>query len=824
MNPKHFGAFISGLAVHDERVALTIRPFLKIERTSYKQLRLNSYRMARYLQAAGLVASDRILIIAANSPQWVTLFLGAQLIGATIVSVDARNNLVTTTTFIKQTKPKLIFRGRHVLAELDDEQDTLILEDLAELLANSPATPIKHHLTGEETAVIVFTSGTTAAPKGVVLTQHNVLANVAGVQKALKIQARWRFLSVLPLSHMYELTGGCLVPLASGSSIYYLARVTPLAIARGLREYHITTILTVPQLLGIFLQRIRQTAAAEGQAKALDVAFKIAPKLPFRLRRTLFKKVHQGLGGKLELVVTGSAPIPVEVSKAWENMGVRAVQGYGLTETAPILTVNGITERQLDSQGRVLSNIKLRIGEGNEIQAKGPSVFREYYQNPTATAEAFTEDGWFKTGDIGRIDNGWLRIQGRAKFAIVLSSGLKVFPEDVEIVLDKQEGLTESCVVGRKGTQGEEVVAVIISDKKDAEVEAAISATNAKLEGFQHITDWIRYSETDFPRTRLLKVDRKAIIAWVEQHDQGKAVAAEVHQVAGDKIVEIIRLALDKPRLSAKDTDVLADIGLDSLKRLSVVSLIEEQLNIAVPESHITQHTTVQQLRKLVDTGSPAESSKPRPSWPYKPTVHFWGNLTRNTIIRAGVRFWVKSEVFGSENLHGLKTPAIFIFNHVDGFDGPVLYQSLPLHIRNNLATAVADDVMTGWKNILPPIIRFNFSGFNFARKEPYGPSLEYVASLVDQGWNIAIAPEGHISHTGKLEPFKTGIGLLAVELGIPVVPVKTRGLFRTVPLSKKWPQKHSQISVSIGQPLTFSKHDNYVQVTKQLHDALEEL
>jgi long-chain acyl-CoA synthetase len=825
MSYRHFGDFVEHFARFDDRLALTIRPFIKIERTTYKELQKRVYQTAHYLSAKGIGSGDRLMIIGPNSPQWVEVFLGAQLLGVAVVPVDARSNLETTLSYAKQTKPTLVFRSTYLLPELDTHVETNLLEELDEHISTYAPLAPTHQPRGNETALIVFTSGTTADPKGVVLSQANVLANVEGVQQALTISPDWRFLSVLPLSHMYELTGGCLVELSSGASIFYLPRVTPLAIARGLQDYHITTILTVPQLLTLFLQRIRQTAVARGQGKTLAILLMLAPAVPFSGRRILFHRVHKKLGGRLDIVVTGGAPIPIEVATTWERMGVRMVQGYGLTETAPVLTFNRPDNRRLDSLGQALDSVRLRINkEDGEIQAKGPSVFNQYWHNEPATRAAFTPDGWFKTGDIGLLRDGWLQIQGRAKFAIVLSSGLKVFPEDIELVADKDPTLKAICIVGVKQTDGEAVHAVIISDGSDAQVSKTISEINAQLESFQHISDWKRWPEPDFPRTRLLKIDRKRVQIWANaqtasEHD----VPTDTPTPENDPLIDIIRLVLEKPRARIKETDRLADIGLDSLRRLSVVSLIEEQLSVTIAETQITQATTLAHLRKLITQGSPAEPPMHRATWPFWPWVRTLGTAIRETLARGLLRIWVRQRTEGNRQLADLTGPALYIFNHVDDFDVPVVYQGLPWRIRKRLAVAQADDVQRGHK-ILAFVSRFGYAAFSFARSEPFMPSLEYVGQLIDQGWNVALAPEGRLSTDGTLLPFKSGIGLLAVELGVPVVPIKTVGLSGTVPIHAKWPKKHSKVTVRIGKPVYFARGTDYDEATKQLHRDMEEL
>ncbi len=822
MSQKHFAAYIENFASFDKRLALTIRPFLKIERLDYKTLQKRVYQTAHYLSAEGLRSGDRVMVVADNSPEWIELFLGCQLIGTTLVPVDANNSFTTVVRFVKETEPKVIFRSARLHPELRKYANTYILDDLHEAIDDYPHKAPKYKLDGNEIAVIIFTSGTTADPKGVALTQKNLLTNIYGIQQRITINADWRLLSVLPLSHAYELTGSLAV-LSKGASIFYMPRVTPPAIARALQDYRITTILAIPQLLILLLERIRQAAAEEGKSHALAAASKVAILLPLSLRRLLFRSVHSRLGGHLELIVTGGASIPIEVATAWERMGVKMIQGYGLTETSPILTVNSLKERRLDSPGKPLDNVMLRIGEDNEIQAKGPNVFNGYWHNPSATQAAFTADGWFRTGDVGRLQNDWLHIQGRLKFAIVLRSGLKVFPEDIEAVTAKHPAFRAVCVVGVVQPDGESVVAVVISDKSDKQITEDIAEVNAQLESFQHIAAWRRWPDSDFPRTRLLKIDRKKVQDWANEPSKVKQAGPETGPTDKDSLINLIQLSLGETKSPIKETDKLADIGLDSLRRLTLVALIEERLGIIVAEEHVTATATVSDVRALLGQGSPAEPQKGLPAWPFQRVVRLIGNLIRDTVIRVIVNIWVDLDVEGRERLQGLTLPVIFIFNHTDDFDAPVVFQAIPRHIRNHVTVAMADDVIREHR-VLAFIARLCFAAFNFSRTEPYMPSLAYLSQFIDQGWSVVLSPEGRISTIDGLQSFKSGIGLLAVELGVPIVPIKTVGLRGTVPLHAKWPKKHSRVTVHIGQPITFGPHEDYNAATEKLHHIMEML
>lgn len=817
----NFQDFVASFSEYGDLLAIHSKPFIKEYFVTYAQLQANVYRAANYLHSIDLNKGDRLMIIASNSPEWVELFMAAQIIGVIAVSVDARSDLKSVEGYIKQTTPKVVFKSSYLLPELKDKYTVHNIEEVTELIKSCAVNKPTTKLSDDTDSIIVFTSGTTASPKGVLLSQRNILTNAHDAISTIAITSSWRLLSVLPLSHMYELTGGCLSVLAAGASIYYLEQVTPRAIASSLKDYKITTMLAIPELLSLFLDRIWQTAEANGQLKVLKSALVIAPLLPFRMRRMLFYSVHHQLGGRLNLIVTGGAPIPIDISKTWEKIGIHTLEGYGLTETSPILTLNPLEDNRVGTQGKPLPSVRLRINqEDNEVQTKGSNIFAGYWNNPKATKEAFTDDHWFKTGDTGKIVNGYLKIQGRLKFAIVLSSGLKVFPEDVELLTAKSTKLKECCIVGLHKPGGEEVQAVIISELNDKQVDEEIDKINEELQPFQAIRSWRRWREQDFPRTRLLKVDRAKVWKWANDQLGSKDNS---EKSSSDQIINLISRTTNVSPSSIKETDRLTDIGLDSLRRLSLVSLIEEILGISVSEELINQKTTVAQLRRLIQSGETAETKPINPKWPYRRFIRMIGNGLRDSLVSLILRYWVKLSVEGRDNIKSTDCPMLIIFNHTDNFDGPIVTRSMPSFVRRRLAFAVAADVMDEHK-VLALVARLFYGGFRFSRKEPYMPSLEYVGFMTARGWNIAISPEGRISTDGKVHEFKNGIGLLAAELGVPIVIVKTFGLYGTVPLHINWPQKRSKAIVRISQPITFNINISYEEITKLLHDKMVEL
>jgi long-chain acyl-CoA synthetase len=820
---RDFSQYVADLERVGSHVALRSRRFVAIERLTHHQLAQRAYQTARYLADQGVARGDRVMVVAPNAPQWITLVLGTQLLGAILVPVDVASTTATLDRALAQTEPRLIFTAPPAPSP-SVAVATRPLDDLDHLVAAYPTTPLDERPTNmtDWPGLIVFTSGTTAAPKGVVLTQGNVLANIDGILERIEVQPTWRFLSVLPLSHMYEFTG-TLAALSRGASVAHLARVTPSTIAEGLVDYEVTAMLAMPQLLTLMLRAVRQQAERRHVARPLALALRAGPHLAPRARRALFSPVLHQLGDHLDLVVTGGAPIPLDVAAAWEAMGVRLVQGYGLTETSPILTCNPLDGRRQDSPGRALANVALRLGEDDEVQARGPSVFSEYWRDPDATRAAFTSDGWFRTGDVGRLDDGWLSIVGRLKFAIVRASGLKVFPEDVEAVAEHDTRVRELCVVGVRDEHGEHVEAVVLGDTPDEVVNDVVASVNAQLASFQHIDHWRRWPGDDFPRTRLLKVDRRAVQDWANAGSAPPALDTDRAPLTADPVARAIRLSLDDPAAAVRDDDRLSDLGLDSLLRLNVVSLLEEELGLTLSDESVTESTTVAQLRDLVDQGESVEGVAREPTWTYRPAVRHLGDALRDHVIARLVGHWVSQDVVGLEHLADLDGPAIFIFNHTDDFDAPVIYRALPPSIRRRLAVATAADVMANHR-LLAFIARLCFAGFAFARQEPYLRSLEYVGRMIDRGWNVLIAPEGRLSTTGELQDFKSGIGLLAANLGVPIVPLKTVGLAGTVPLHAKWPRRHSHVVVRIGVAQRVEPTQDYDAVTAMLHQTMSDL
>jgi long-chain acyl-CoA synthetase len=383
-------------------------------------------------------------------------------------------------------------------------------------LPETAATIRDDSLVPGDIAALMFTSGTTGNPKGVILTHANILANVESVDLAVPNISDFRLVSLLPLSHMFEQTVGLLLALKRGSSVYYIASLLPATIFDALKEQQATAMLLVPAALQLFMSSIEREVAKQGKAKQWDLLQRVAPYLPTFVRRFLFRAVHERLGGHLQFVVSGGAPIAPELVKKWETLGIAVIQGYGATEASPVISCTTMGNRNPFTVGKALRDVEIKIAEDGEVWIKGPNVTSGYWRSPEATEQAF-ENGWYKTGDLGQFEtNGHLRLIGRKKDMIALANGQNVYPEDVERVIKGVPGVTDVVVLGMPAEEGATVHAALICSKDVTNHDDIIRQANKRLSPHQYVKSFTVWPETDFPRTHTLKVKKHEVLKTLQ--------------------------------------------------------------------------------------------------------------------------------------------------------------------------------------------------------------------------------------------------------------------------------------------------------------------
>ena len=544
------------------RDALLFRPGFRYRRWSYADIWEGAGRIAAMLQQRGLSRGDRALIWGPNCPQWVLALFGCLRAGVIVVPIDLRSPREFVENVASRVDARLSFVSRVTpgyhrelgVPEID-------FEDLEALSEDMPApTPVD--IGPDDLAEVMFTSGTTGDPKGVMLTHRNITANMASVVQVAPGKGSDRLMSILPLSHMLEQMGGLLVPMTAGANITYPAARQATVLFRTMKERRVTTMVLVPQLLDLFMKGIEREVRRQGKEVLWAKLMKVAALAPFPVRRVLFRQVHKKLGGRLSFIFAGGAPLDPDLGAKWNLLGVDVVQGYGATETSPVITCHSQDSPRYDSPGPPVPGVEVKIAGDGEVLVRGENVTQGYWNAPEATASSF-EDGWYKTGDQGEFDEeGCLHLKGRKKDMIVLGSGLNVYPEDIEAMLVKHDAVEDAAVVGLPRQSGPEVhAALIVPDA--ARAPDAVAWANGRLAEHQRVRGFTVWPDEDFPRTHTLKV-KKALLTDVLLSEDGAESDSPARQPAqeGPSLEGLIAEIAEIPVAQVADDKTLdGDLG-----------------------------------------------------------------------------------------------------------------------------------------------------------------------------------------------------------------------------------------------------------------------
>ena len=524
------------VAANGDKTALSLRLDDGSTTTwSYRELDRRSRIAAWRLRAIGLEAGDRLLTWSPSTPELPATYFGAMRAGLILVPLDLRMSSAAVEGIVEASGAGhlIIGTGRDApdprearlerfptttVDALAAEPDDTFPPDWEARLEAWPAPD------QADVFELVFTSGTTGTPKGVMLSHHTVMASIESFHRIIPPMEH-RIVSLLPLSHLLEQAVGLFYALSVGADILYVRSRNPRVIFDALRDHQVTSMVVVPQVLDLFWNAIEREVAKRGRETSFTRLRAIARHLPMGLRRRLFGSVHAQLGGHFRLFLSAGAFLPPALQQGWEDLGVVVMQGYGATETGTGSSTR-LDDHGLGTVGRPPEGVEMRITDDGEIQFRGPMVFRGYWNNPTATAEAFTPDGWYRTGDIGHLDPaGRLILSGRIKDIIVLPNGFNIYPEDIEnalriagvrdsVILETQPGRIEAVVLGSAagvpGAIGEGGPTAV-----RARLDAAVKAANATLGPNQRIAGWRLWPEEDFPRTHTFKIKRAQVRAWV---------------------------------------------------------------------------------------------------------------------------------------------------------------------------------------------------------------------------------------------------------------------------------------------------------------------
>jgi long-chain acyl-CoA synthetase len=814
-------------ARHRDLPAFIIKPAFRTKVWTYGDLADLVPRVATVLCEAGIGRGDRVILWGPNRPEWCIAFLAALHAGAIPVPLNVRD--------LPEFAQRVAQRTRAVAAVVSTftrvgagamALPILIMEELPDRARDAQPLP-RAELRPEDLAEIVFTSGTTGDPKGAMLTHRNILSNALSAKGVFPVGPKTRHVSVAPLSHMMEQLAGLLVVLLAGASVVYPTSRQPSAVARTFREFKGTITLVSPQIVRNILAAIERRAQAAGRQGLFERLQRIGPRLPMGLRPLLFFTVHRAFGGRLRYIVTGSAPLEPAVGERFQNMGIQVLEGYGMTECSPAVTFNRPGQQKLGSVGTPLPGIEVRVADDGEVLVRGPNVFAGYWENEEAT-RAVLRDGWYHTGDIGEMDaDGYLSIRGRKKDMIVLADGQKVHPDDVESVLARDPRVKDSAVVGlRPSGQDVQVHAALLLHDPNA-AAAVVREANTQLADREQIRGSTVWPDEDFPRTHLLKVKRGAVLDRLQQMAAGSrpAPAAEgTAPAAGGQIESLIARVSSVPAGTIRpDSRLGSDLGLDSLTRVELLGVIEEELGAYIDDAALDPETTVAQLSELVERTKGTKPEADTYSWPLHPLVRSVGLIAQHLLVWPFIRIFYKVKVTGEEKLARLRGPVLFTPNHHLHYDNGIILLSIPLRWRWQLAVAAAADSV--YANPLNGIFSSILANaFPIAREGAIRRSLERLGARLDRKFSVLIYPEGKLTVGGPIQPFKSGTGLIAVEGGTPVVPMKLKINRMSSVLDRLGSTPRGDVEVVFGDPLYFSATTDPTEATQRIQTAVAAL
>jgi len=798
---------------------------------SYEEVGRAARAFAAKLAAAGFTKGDKVVFWGENRPEWVAAYWGCLLAGVIVVPIDYRSSPDFVVKVRGLVDARLILIGDDV-ARLPQGHSFQHVWPFADFdwraEARQPDVPVSR----DDITQIIFTSGATAEPKGVIIRHRNILANIVPVEREVMKYRKYarpfhplRFLNLLPLSHMFGQSMATSIPPMLRGTVIFTRSFNPHDVIRLIRTRRVSVLVCVPKMLDVLREHIVRAFPEAGDPPPPGIS------IPGRWWK--YRRVHSAFGLKFWAFVVGAAPLPPDVEEFWRGLGFAVVQGYGLTETAPIVTLNHPFKTSKGSVGTAIPGVEIRIAEDGEILVRGENVTSGYWVAGAGaeTDGVFDSEGWLHTGDIGERDaQGRLFIKGRKKEMIVTPDGLNVFPEDVERVLDEQPGVRESAVVGAVDGAQERVHAVLVVEE-GTDVEAVVRAANARLQDHQRIRTWSVWPGTELPRTEgTRKLKRRAIRDWV------RAGASPAAAQDGDSIEALLARFAHGRAVSSKTT--LDELGLSSLERVELMVALEDRFQTRLDEGRFSQVTSVADLKRLVDTPPVEAVDEPVefPSWNRSWPVSLMRRLSQATWIVPLTRLFAYTRVQGREHLRHLEGPVVFASNHQSHMDVPVILSALPGRWRAHVAPAMAKEFFKAhffpaehtWREWFTNSLNYYLAAFFFnafplpQREAGARQTLQYIGELTGEGWSILIFPEGMRSPTGQMKPFRGGIGMIGSRLDLPVVPVRIDDVDRLMPVGSRF-VKPGRVRVAFGAPIRL-RGDDYAALAKQVENAVRSL
>ncbi len=817
-------------------------------RCTYGALMRAAAHFASELEARGIGKGDRVLLWGENSSAWVAAFLGCLLRGAVAVPMDAIAEKSFAQRVARQAGVRLAVTGRG-LPSSGLAESTICLDDIARAddgrhPEDLPPSQISSPAIGRDDLVeIVFTSGTTAEPRGVALTHGNLLANLEPIEREIRRYGRakrilhpLRLLDLLPLSHVFGQLMGIFLPQILGATAIFLDTLNPSEVIRAIHDERVSVLSTVPRLVESLRDQIERDLEARGRLGKFQRDFQAAEGEHFLKRWWRFRAIRRRFGWKFLAVISGGAALPAAAEKFWSRLGYAVIQGYGLTETASLISLNHPFRLERGSIGKALPGLEMKLAEDGEILVRGESVAAGYWRD-AGVVTVLDANGWFHTGDLGNRDaNGNLYFKGRRKSVIVTPEGMNVHPEDLEAELRKEPSVRDCAVVGLDRDGNAEPCAVLLLRDPPAgggDAATIVERANQRLAPFQRMRHWMVWPGKDFPRTPSQKPALARIREAVEAQLGARTRVANSSAPASSVLGDILR------RISQGRAvpDEASKLELTSIERVELLSALEDRYQVDLSEAEFSRAETTQEIERLIGQPPARAPAFHYPRWPQSWPLRViraavWHLLARPAMLLLG---WPRIE--GRENLRGLRGPALVIANHVTYFDPAYVLEALPARFRRRLAVAMDGELLESMRH--PPLGTAFFAGlanraaywlivslfnvFPLPQHSGYRGSFAFAGDLVDRGWSVLVFPEGRRTRDGRMGPFRAGIGLLAARLQAPVVPLRLGGIFERKAAGKRW-ARAGQIKVAIGAPIAFKESDSAEEIARILEQRVSAL
>ncbi|WP_291296108.1 AMP-binding protein [Elioraea sp.] len=792
------------------------------EATSHATLGRDALALAGALAARGVGTGERVILFGAPGPGWITVRLALGALGAVTVAFDETTSDAELAVLVPASGARLGFVDATFAPRLAAVDATLVLATLeaAEGLAHwhdwagEPGAPLPP-IAPDEPTMLVTTSGTTGRPKAFLLTHANILHNVRTIAAQGIVTPADRALLPLPLHHVYPLTVGVLTPLAIGATVVLPEGVTGPLLVAALKAGQCTVMVAVPRLYAALLAGLMGRVAAQPLPKRLifnalfSLSLFLRRRFGIRIGKRVFGSIHRSLAPDLWLMASGGAAFDAATIWPLEALGWQVLSGWGLAETASILTNNHKDRARIGAEGFPLPGVTLRVFEPNdkgvgELQAKGPSVFAGYLDNPEANATAFTEDGWYRSGDLGFVDgDGYVHIVGRVKEMIVLGGGKNIFPEELEKTFAADPAIAEIGLVEKAGSlvglvvPDEAAIAASGTPRIEDAVRVALTATAQGLPSWQRLSGFAITREK-LPRTRLGKIQRFLLPRLYEEAAAGRAPAsaaltdedrALIATPPADALWALLRERFPGRVVSPAQSPQL-DLGLDSLGLLSLAMEIEARLGIALGEEELgTVGTLADLLRLVIDrpAAAPAVQAPPDLGWldPPGPWPRLAGRVLA-VVNRALMALMFRLRTEGRANIPD--GPVIIAANHLSDIDPTIVGAALPPSALARIRWAGDRGRLFGSKagRFLARAARI----FPVDERAP-GTTLAYARAALERGDCLVWFPESWRSPDGRLQTFMPGIGELVRATGAPVVPARITGTFEAMPRTARFPKPH---------------------------------